>query len=350
MKAKFTLIFLTMAVTISNAQWSGSPGNIYYTSGNVGIGTSNPAYFNLDILDQSRHEAGLHASTTLGGNSGFSLVAYTSGYSQVPSYSNKVVLQTLDNPIVLSAFGMNSNNQIQFYTGGRTEAYKRMVLNENGNLGIGTANPQFFKLDILEVDRNEAGIQSKTTLGGNSSFSLVAYTSNYSQVASYSNKVVLQTFDNPIVFSAFGANSNNQIQFYTGGRTEAHKRMVLDENGNLGIGATNRDAKLTVAGDIHSREIRVTVDAGADFVFEDGYDLKNLYEVEQFVEKNKHLPDIESAEEMEQNGLELGKMDIKLLRKIEELTRYMIEFKKEMDNVKEENWKLKEQIEALKRH
>jgi hypothetical protein len=103
------------------------------------------------------------------------LVAYTPGYTTVPSYANKVVLQTLDNPLVLSAFGTNSNNQIQFYTGGRTEVYKRMVLNEHGNLGIGTDNPQYFKLNILEPNRNEAGIQTRTTLGGNSGFSLVAY-------------------------------------------------------------------------------------------------------------------------------------------------------------------------------
>ncbi len=285
MKIKIISILLTTLVTSVNAQtWSGAtPGNIYYNSGNIGIGTSNPAYFNVDILDQIKNEAGIQSKSTFGGNSGYSLVAYTSNYSGVPSYSNKVVLQTLNNPIVFSAFGTNSNNQIQFYTGGRTDLYKRIVLNENGNLGIGTGNPQYFKLDILDINKNESGIQVRSTLAGNSGYSLVAYTSNYSGVPSYSNKVVLQTLDNPIVFSAFGTNSNNQIQFYTGGRTDSQKRMVLDENGNLGIGAINRDAKLTVAGDIHSREVRVTINAGADFVFQDNYDLMTLNEVERFV-------------------------------------------------------------------
>ncbi len=64
---------------------------------------------------------------------------------------------------------------------------------------------------------------------------------------------------------------------------------------------------------------------GADFVFEDDYDLMSLDEVESFVEKNNHLPGVESAESMQINGLEMGEFQIKLLQKIEELTLYVIE-------------------------
>lgn len=72
-------------------------------------------------------------------------------------------------------------------------------------------------------------------------------------------------------------------------------------------------------------------------------------EVEQFIKENKHLPDIEPATDMEENGIELGKMDMKLLRKIEELTLYMIDFKEEMDKLKEENEKLKNRIIELEK-
>jgi hypothetical protein len=57
---------------------------------------------------------------------------------------------------------------------------------------------------------------------------------------------------------------------------------------------------------------------------------------------NKHLPDIPSAEEMEEQGLDLGDMQIKLLQKIEELTLYVIELKKENEVMKGEIEKLKE--------
>lgn len=63
-------------------------------------------------------------------------------------------------------------------------------------------------------------------------------------------------------------------------------------NGNVGIGTTNPTSKLTVAGNIASREVNVTVDAGADFVFENNYNLSSLNSVEKFIKQNKHLPEI----------------------------------------------------------
>jgi hypothetical protein len=124
-------------------------------------------------------------------------------------------------------------------------------------------------------------------------------------------------------------------------------------DGNVGIGVLNANAisaKLTVAGDILSKEIKVRINAGADFVFDEEYNLKDLKEVELYIKENKHLPDIESAKEMEENGVELGKMNIKLLQKIEELTLYMIDFKNQLDSVKAENKELKREMNQLERH
>jgi hypothetical protein len=83
--------------------------------------------------------------------------------------------------------------------------------------------------------------------------------------------------------------------------------------------------QLTVKGKIHSREVKVTVDAGADFVFEEAYKLKPLSEVAEYISANKHLPEIASAAEMQKNGLDLGEMNIKLLQKVEELTLHLIQ-------------------------
>jgi hypothetical protein len=104
--------------------------------------------------------------------------------------------------------------------------------------------------------------------------------------------------------------------------------LTISNNGDVGIGASSTDAKLTVAGDVHSREVRVTINAGSDFIFPENYDLLPLATVEQFVKRNKHLPGVEPASEMEKKGIELGKMDMKLLQKIEELTLYMMISKK----------------------
>ena len=112
--------------------------------------------------------------------------------------------------------------------------------------------------------------------------------------------------------------------------------FFIQAGGNVGIGTPNPDSKLTVAGKIHSQEVKVSVSAGADFVFEEGYGLWTLEETEEFVKTNKHLPGIASEEEMTQNGLEVGEMNIRLLQKIEELTLYLIEQNKEINALKEE--------------
>lgn len=86
---------------------------------------------------------------------------------------------------------------------------------------------------------------------------------------------------------------------------------------------------------------KVTINAGSDFVFDRTYELMPLEDVEIYINENKHLPDIQSAKEMEENGIELGKMDMKLLQKLEELTLYLISLKKEIEALKEENKTLK---------
>lgn len=110
-------------------------------------------------------------------------------------------------------------------------------------------------------------------------------------------------------------------------------RMRITKSGNIGIGTTNPDAKLTVAGKIHSQEVKVTVAAGADFVFQDDYKLKPINEVAAFISANKHLPEMASAEDMKKNGLELGEMNIKLLQKIEELTLHLIQQNKRIEEL-----------------
>ncbi|KQB39382.1 tail fiber protein [Flavobacterium aquidurense] len=109
----------------------------------------------------------------------------------------------------------------------------------------------------------------------------------------------------------------------------------LIENGNVGIGVVNPDSKLTVAGNIHAREVKVTVKAGEvpDYVFTNNYKLKSLQEVEKYIKENNHLPEIPSAQEMEKNGLMLAEMNLSLLKKIEELTLHAIEQQKKVDQL-----------------
>jgi hypothetical protein len=118
---------------------------------------------------------------------------------------------------------------------------------------------------------------------------------------------------------------------------------IFYSTGNVLIGKstqTNATYKLEVEGKIRATEIVVN-STGADFVFENNYKPRNLAELEQFVNTNKHLPDIPAASEMQTNGISISDMQTKLLQKVEELTLYMIELKKENDLLKAEIEKLK---------
>ena len=80
------------------------------------------------------------------------------------------------------------------------------------------------------------------------------------------------------------------------------------------------NGNMDVNGRIKTREILVTTSGWADFVFNEGYDLMPLNEVEQHIHTHKHLPGIPSEQEVLENGVSVGEMQAKLLQKIEELT------------------------------
>ncbi len=120
--------------------------------------------------------------------------------------------------------------------------------------------------------------------------------------------------------------------------------MFLADNGNVGIGTDNPGTfKLAVEGTIGTREITVTLaNPWPDYVFDSTYYRPGLYAVEKYINANKHLPGVLSAEQIkESNGIELGKMQLQQMEKLEELYLYVIELKKEIDGLKKENSLLK---------
>ena len=116
-------------------------------------------------------------------------------------------------------------------------------------------------------------------------------------------------------------------------------RMIIDVNGNVGIGtgssSINPDDKLAVNGLIHTKEVKVDLVGWPDYVFEKDYNLISLVDLEKKIIENKHLPEIPSAKDVEENGVLLGDMNKKLLQKVEELTLYIIEMNKEIQKLKE---------------
>ncbi|WP_437398714.1 hypothetical protein [Flagellimonas lutimaris] len=120
--------------------------------------------------------------------------------------------------------------------------------------------------------------------------------------------------------------------------------MVINKDGHVGIGTTTPGIyKLAVLGKIRAEEIKVET-GWADYVFEEGYDLPTLEEVEKHIKEKGHLINIPSAKEVEENGIKLGEMNKLLLEKIEELTLYVIQLK---NQVEEQEKRIKKQESEL---
>ncbi len=148
---------------------------------------------------------------------------------------------------------------------------------------------------------------------------------------------------------SFGCNSNSagasNFSWYRAGET----LMYLDgDQGKLGIGVTSfDDSKLMVAGKITSEEINVQVLNAPDYVFAADYKLPTLTEIRDHITEKGHLPEVPSAEEMHDEGVELGKMNMLLLKKIEELTLYLMAQDDRLEKLEIENMLLLEKLAKL---
>lgn len=113
-------------------------------------------------------------------------------------------------------------------------------------------------------------------------------------------------------------------------------RVIINHLGNVGIGTSGPapSYKLSVNGKIRAKEVVVETN-WSDFVFADDYKLMPLDELEKNIKQNRHLPGIPSEKEVTENGVGLGEMQAKLLQKIEELTLYVIELKKENERLRQ---------------
>lgn len=119
--------------------------------------------------------------------------------------------------------------------------------------------------------------------------------------------------------------------------TTVMKDLIIQ--GNTGIGTTvfaypEGSYKLAVNGTVRAKEVNITLDSWADHVFEKKYTLMSLYELEKYIQTNKHLPGIPSEKEVLTSGVSIGLMNKQLLSKIEELTLYIIQQQKEIDALK----------------
>ena len=183
-----------------------------------------------------------------------------------------------------------------------------IVKRNTGNIGIGTMDPGY-KLDVAGSGRfgEHAIIGTNIQQGFYQDAGNGAYRSKNS-----------------------GANGF-YFQNFAGAMTSMFVGLDGPYAGKIGIGTVAPQSELAVKGTITSMKVKVSQEGWADYVFDSSYRLASLKQVETFIQKNKHLPDVPSAAEVKKDGLDLGDNQAALLKKIEELTLYIIEQNKRLE-------------------
>ena len=126
------------------------------------------------------------------------------------------------------------------------------------------------------------------------------------------------------------------------------ENIFITPNGNLGIGKKNPKDKLEVNGQIHAKSVKVDLKEWADYVFNDDYDLIRLREIENYINTHGHLPEVPSTSQVQNEGIDLGQMNILLLKKIEELTLHLIEKEHQVQGLQNQMNILQSQITEIK--
>jgi hypothetical protein len=203
----------------------------------------------------------------------------------------------------------------------------------DGKVGIGSATPKAI-LDVTSFIENGAlgAVFGRLPEGNGSNSGTFLGVRGYGTQPIDSKSFAIE--------HSFYGQTNSSINFFRGDgasggfvtiNTDTNiERVRIDSDGNVGIGIAP-SFKLHVVGDVRGNRFISNTQTYADFVFEDDYQLTPLSEVEQFIKKNKHLPDVPAEAEVMENGIDLAAMNVKLLQKVEELTLYIIEQNKRIE-------------------
>ncbi|WP_298731621.1 hypothetical protein [uncultured Chitinophaga sp.] len=386
-------LFLFFTITAFHS-FRSSAQNRLESTGNVGIGTTSPVV-KLSVYGSSDDSAAI--SLQSGSNSRFyiqqggsllKLGGITPGAAGVINISNmgRVGIGT---SAPTTALDVNGDFRLGVNTGGTAYSigFTRTVgaqlygttsaglslggdvagvdavVMPGGNVGIGTSNPAH-KLDI-------AGGSVNIGWGANIAYRAGSYVSignmSYTNTPYIAFNAFLTTSDvatsKNLVTPTYNAGSGLIIRGEAGGsglhflqRNYANGTVPYDVNsftdaltltssGNVGIGtADTKGYKLAVNGEAIFTRVKVEPFSGwPDYVFQPGYELSTLSEVENYIKANRHLPDVPSAVEVEKEGLDVGQMNKKLLQKVEELTLYIIEQQKSILSLQQEMKVLKEE-------
>ncbi|MGD8781985.1 MAG: hypothetical protein PVH88_23855 [Ignavibacteria bacterium] len=428
------IVLLILVSKTTYAQWltDSETNNIYYNSGNVGIGTTTPANALQIIAPFGDAVENIPFSFIRQSNlfdthvSSFRGIAKTSADFMIDGFGPRVRFEIENNtsgPYMIGDFAFirdGADNEGAFIIHAGTNGLEEFFrINSLGNVGVGISSP-VEKLDVdgnIKADMfigdgsqltgisvgdpnvwseddndniyyNDGNVGIGTSSPGNplhivapfgdntqnipvtfvrqsnlnsthvSSFRGIAKTSR-DMIDGFGPRFRFEIEDDAAVTNLIGDFSfvrdgadNEGALIIHAGTNGTEEFFRINSLGNVGIGTDDPQGyKLAVAGNMIAEEVVVKLEEDwPDIVFEKDYNLKPLTEVENFIKENKHLPDIPSAEEVKEEGLSVGEMQAKLLQKIEELTLYVIDLKKENIEVRNQNSEILNELTVSNKH
>lgn len=275
-KAIVTLAVLAMSVFAAQAQ---------YTTLGVGI---NPPVGTLHVHTTTPYTLPLPPIPPDGDNSGDDPDVYPVDYRPIIHVTNPNTgtyetdgfsIVQLNEDVTLRQF---ESGKLQFLTPGGG-----IIISSTGKVGIGNVNENY-RFNVT----GSARISGSTSINGN---------------------------------------------LFVGGTINLNNNFSFDANGNFWAGRSARIGNgfyCDLDGNLKVMNLKVTLSDWPDYVFGENHELMPINDVEQYVKQNGHLPNVPSAEEVERDGMDVGEMNRLLLEKVEELTLYIIDLQKQLDELK----------------